>query len=230
MVMTDTVTHIWEDLLTEQDHAVIQQGGYKSRGATLWDSRSLGNKPALLIIDMQQMLVGRNVPILEAIEDHPTAMGAIAWQALEYIVLLVAAARKAKIPIFYTRVVPEGRTADDPVVQIIEPLAPEPDDRVIDKNFTSVFYGTPLLTHLIRGQVDTLIIVGNSTSGCIRSATVDARQLGFHPLIPVECVFDRVQVSHRIALLDMWMKYAAVMPVDQAHRYIAQVTDSNHGD
>jgi nicotinamidase-related amidase len=228
--MIDTVTHIWEDLLTEQDQAVIQQAGYKTRGATLWDSRSLGNKPALLIIDMQQMLIGRNAPILEAIEDYPTAMGAIAWQALEYIVPFVAVARKAKIPIFYTRVVPEGRTAGDPDVKIVEPLAPEPDDRVIDKNFTSVFYDTPLLTHLIREQVDTLVIVGNSTSGCIRAAAVDARQLGFHPLIPVECVFDRVQASHRIALLDMWMKYAAVMPVEEAHRYIAQVTDSNHGD
>ena len=228
--MTDTVMHIWEDLLTKQDQAVIEQAGYKTRGATLWDSRSLGNKPALLVIDMQQMLVGRNAPILEAIEDYPTAMGAIAWQALEYIVPFVALARKAKMPVFYTRVVPEGRAADDPAVQIVESLAPEPGERVIDKNFTSAFYDTPLLTHLIRRQVDTLIIVGNSTSGCIRAAAVDARQLGFHPLIPVECVFDRVQASHRIALLDMWMKYAAVMPVEEARSYIIQVTGSNRGN
>ena len=60
---------IWNDLLTEQDRAVIVQAGYAAQGASLWDSRRLGRYPALLIVDMQEMLIGQDLPILQAIAD-----------------------------------------------------------------------------------------------------------------------------------------------------------------
>lgn len=217
--------NLWDTLLTEQDKAVIKQAGYETDGATIWDSRSLGRNPALLIIDMQRLLIGRNVPILEAIGDYRAAMGDIAWKALSHITPFVQAARWAKVPVIYTRVIPKGRSADDPSVQIIEPLAPLASDLVVDKRYTSAFYGTDLLTYLIRRRIDTLIVVGNSTSGCVRGTVVDARQHGFHPLVPVECVFDRIEASHKIGLLDMWMKYAAVMPVAEALEYIGQTRE-----
>ena len=221
---------IWGDLLSEQDKAVITQAGYDSGGAVLWDSRTLGQNPALLIVDMQEMLIGRNIPILEAISDYKTAMGAVAWQALQHIVPLVETIRQSGISIFYTRVIPQGRRLDDPALQIIESLALLPGDVVIDKPKTSAFHDTDLLDQLERRQVDTLIVVGNSTSGCVRAAVVDAHQLGFHPLVPVECVFDRIEASHKIGLLDMWMKYAMVMPVSEVLEYIRNIARLEHGD
>ncbi len=208
--------HIWDDLLTEQDHSVIHEAGYAKLGASLWDSRALGNKPALLIIDMQQMAIGRDVPILKAIQGERTAMGEIAWRALDYIIPFVSEIRRIGLPIFYSRVIPRGRSKIDPEIQIIASLAPQSGDIIIDKPFTSVFFKTDLELQLKEQQVDTLILIGNSTSGCLRTAAVDARQRGFHPLVPIECAFDRIQASHKIALMDMWMKYAAVMTVDQA--------------
>jgi nicotinamidase-related amidase len=223
------VLHIWDDLLSEQDKAVITKAGYDSSGSVLWDSRSLGQRPALLIVDMQEMLVGRDVPILEAISDYKAAMGSIAWRALQHILPFLGKVRQSAIPVFYTRVIPVDRSPEDPAVQIIESLTPEPGDILIDKPRTSAFHGTDLEDRLRRIQVDTLIVVGNSTSGCIRAAVVDAYQLGFHPLVPVECVFDRVEASHRIGLLDMWMKYAQVMPVSKAVEYVEKVARTKNG-
>jgi nicotinamidase-related amidase len=221
---------IWNDLLTEQDRAVIVQAGYDTQGASLWDSRRLGRYPALLVVDMQEMLIGRNTPILQAITDYRTAMGAIAWQAMRHIAPFVETIRRTAIPIFYTRVIPQDRSADDPAVQIVAQLTPHSEDVVIDKPYTSAFFNTDLMAHLVRRQVDTLIVVGNSTSGCIRAAVVDARQLGLHPLVPVECVFDRIEASHKIGLLDMWMKYASVMSVAETLGYVSSLEGLAHGD
>lgn len=226
--MESPLQSIWNDLLTEQDKSVIVQAGYATQGASLWDSRRLGRHPALLIVDMQEMLVGRDVPILQAITDYRTSMGAIAWQAMRHILPFVESIRQATIPIFYTRIIPQDRLADDPAVQIVAQLTPQPEDVVIDKPYTSAFFNTDLMAHLTHRRIDTLIVVGNSTSGCVRAAVVDARQLGFHPLVPVECVFDRVEASHRISLLDMWMKYAVVMPVAETMAYVSNLAGLPH--
>lgn len=217
------IWNLWSDLLSAQDRAVINQAGYAQRGSALWDSRALGPRPAILVIDMQTMLVGPNLPILEAIRHHQTAMGSIAWQAVDDILDVVKTARALGFPVIYTRVVPQGFTTEDPGIPIIPELAPLPGELVIDKPHTSAFFGTDLVAHLVRHAVDTLLVVGNSTSGCVRATVVDARQLGFHVLVPVECVFDRVEVSHRIGLLDMWMKYAAVLPTAEAIAYLQEV-------
>ncbi len=225
--------NVWNDLLSEQDKAVIRAAGYDRQGAASWDSRSLGGRPALLVIDMQHFLVGPNRPILEAIDVYRTAMGRRAWQAIPAIQTLLTAARAAHVPVFYARVLPDGYDASDEAVQIVAAVAPREGEHVIDKAYSSAFYGTGLLTRLVRKGVDTLILAGNSTSGCIRATAVDARQHGFHPLVPVECVFDRIQASHRISLLDLWMKYAVVQPLEAVHAYLdglpAQGEEEDHG-
>ena len=105
----------------------------------------------------------------------------------------------------------------------MEPLAPKDDDLVIDKRYSSAFYGTTLLTHLVQKGVDTIIIVGNSTSGCVRATAVDAKQRGFNGVIPEECVFDRIEASHKVGLLDLWMKYATVMSKDEVLAYLCRL-------
>ena len=214
------MNYIWDDLLSEQDKTVITKAGYDQHGAASWDSRTLGKNPVLLVIDMQNHLVGKNVPILEAVEDERTAMGEIAWHAMDYIQEFVTSCRGMDVPIIYTRVIPQGRHADDDSLQIVAPLKPRNGDIVLDKNYSSAFYGTVLLNHLHRNHADTVIIIGNSTSGCVRASAVDARQMGFSVLVPQECTFDRIEASHKISLLDMWMKYANVVSTEEALDYV----------
>ncbi|SDK57752.1 isochorismatase family protein [Natronorubrum texcoconense] len=212
---------IWEDLLTEQDKRVIEKAGYDKEGASSWESRGAGSNPMVLVIDVQELIVGDNVPILEAVEEHRTAMGEIAWDAVDRIAAFLEFARGNDIPVSYTRVVPSSY--DDPNhddLQIVDPVAPEPDETVIDKSYASAFYGTDLLAQLNRNDVDTLVVVGNSTSGCVRATTVDAQQHGFDVVLPQECIFDRIEASHKIGLLDMWMKYAEVLETDEVEAYL----------
>ncbi|MFP8888380.1 isochorismatase family protein [Natrialbaceae archaeon A-CW2] len=221
--MTD---RIWEDLLSEQDKQVIQKAGYDSEGASSWESRGTGENPMVLVIDVQQLIVGENVPILEAVEEYRTAMGEIAWDAIEHIQSFLSFARERDIPVTYTRVVPTSY--DDPNhedLAIVDPVAPEPEDTVIDKSYASAFYGTDLLSRLVRDDVDTLVIVGNSTSGCVRATTVDAQQHGFDVVLPQECIFDRIEASHKIGLLDMWMKYAEVLETAEVETYLESMGD-----
>lgn len=217
---------IWEDLLTEQERILIEKGGYATRGCASWSSRGLGTRPVCLVIDMQEFIVGRNVPILQAIKDHPTAMGEIAWKAMEHIVPLVKLARELQVPIMYTRVVPQGCRSGDRAVQIVADLAPEPGDVVVEKNFASAFYGTALATHLVQRRIDTVIAVGNSTSGCLRATAIDAMQLGFKVVVPEECTFDRIAASHKASLLDLWMKYAEVISKEQVVAYLLQLNNT----
>ena len=215
---------LWNELLSDQDRQVITAAGYDAHGAASWDSRALGTRPALLVIDAQHLFVGADVPILEAINEHRTAMGHIAWRAIPHIAQLLAVARAQSVPVFFARVIPRGYAPTDAAVQIVAPLAPEAGEPVIDKSYSSVFFGTDLLARLLRAGVDTLILAGTATSGCIRATAVDACQLGLHPLIPVEAVFDRIEASHKIALLDLWMKYARLMPLEEVVAYLEETS------
>jgi len=213
--------HIWDDLLSEQDRAVISKAGYDEAGAASWESRGLGDSPAVLVIDMQRLTVGENEPILDAIEDYRTAMGKIAWNAIDHIAPFLEFSRDNSIPVMYTRVVPSSY--DDPDhedLEIVDAVGPESGETVIDKSYASAFYGTDLLSRLIRQDVDTLVIVGNSTSGCVRATSVDAQQHGFDVILPEECLFDRIEASHKIGLMDLWMKYAEVLETEAVREYI----------
>jgi len=150
----------------------------------------------------------------------------IAWAAVERVLPLLAEARRAGVPIIYTRVIPRGHGPNDAAVQIVPQLAPEGDDLVIDKNYASAFYGTALLNQIIRRGADTVIVVGNSTSGCVRASAIDAQQNGFSVVVPEECVFDRIQASHKASLLDLWMKYAQVMPTNQVRDYLSSLAEA----
>lgn len=222
--------YIWEDLLSDQDRQVIEAAGYATRGASTFASRHDGQHPALLIIDMQQLFVGDDVSILEAIQQAPSMIGAAGWRAAEHIARLADFCRRADIPVIYARMIPNNRAPDDPLLDIISPLQPEPNDFVIDKTTSSAFFNTRLAEYLNSLKRDSVILVGNSTSGCIRAAAVDAVQHGFGAYVPVEGVFDRIEASHKIALLDMWMKYATVLTVDELIERIAsgQQMESQH--
>ena len=95
---------------------------------------------------------------------------------------------------------------------------PQPGDVVITKQRASVFYGTPLMAHLTQLGIQTLIVCGESTSGCVRATAVDAYSNGFHVVLVEECCFDRSELSHKVNLFDMHHKYTDVMHVDEVDR------------
>jgi nicotinamidase-related amidase len=109
----------------------------------------------------------------------------------------------------------------------IDPRVPVMDeDHLITKKFPSAFYGTNLQSQLTGLGVDTTIIVGNSTSGCVRATACDAVSGGFKPIVPSDCVADRAPLSHQVNLFDMDSKYADVMPSSEVLEYLNGLASS----
>jgi nicotinamidase-related amidase len=96
---------------------------------------------------------------------------------------------------------------------IVDALTPLQGEPVLDKRGRSAFFGTGLHSALVEKGVDTCVIVGGSTSGCIRPTACDAEQHGFSVIIPEEAVFDRFAISHTVNLFDLQRAQADVMPV-----------------
>ena len=151
----------------------------------------------------------------------PNSCGRRAWEAIGPTKLLFAAARQAGLPVIYTTapaasaVTATNRRAglgsSDEDYGIFHEFAPEDGDIMIVKERASAFYGTPLIPELTRRGVSSLIVCGESTSGCVRASVVDAFSAGFHVTIAEECVFDRSLLSHKVNLFDLHHKYADVM-------------------
>lgn len=220
---------IWEPMLSETDREVIRRAGYGQ-------SRGLGEKPAVMVIDAQYNYCGDNQPILDQIDAWPSGAGENAWQACDRIVRVVQCARQRRIPVIYTRHTQRNlkfdgfaaKTRRDPSnylegskgVQIIEALSPAEGDIIVDKQYSSAFYGTPLQSYLIKLGVDTLVVTGGTTSGCVRAFCVDAVSRNFNVALLEDAVFDRISASHKIALLDLWMKYCDVIPAQAGLDYL----------
>ena len=111
---------------------------------------------------------------------------------------------------------------DPEAFEIKEEFKPQPGDVVIFKERASGFFGTPLVAHLTQLGCDSLIVCGESTSGCVRASCVDGYSLGYHVSIVEECVFDRSQLSHKVNLFDMHHKYTDVMKLDEVKEKIKQ--------
>ncbi|MDT8858924.1 isochorismatase family protein [Alkalihalobacillus sp. MEB130] len=229
------IEEIWKDVLLEDDEQVISKGGFgKPRG--------LGSRPALIVIDAQPNYVGDNKPILDQIEQFPTGVGEKAWTALEKTLPVIKLFREKELPVIFTRQIAKYTQFDNfagkkalrdrsiyeaghSYTEIVSAIENHLSDIIIDKSYASAFVGTPLVNYLIKLQVDTLIFCGGVTSGCVRSAVVDAASLNYKVGILHECVFDRMEISHRISLLDMWMKYSDLLSVDQVFDYITTGRD-----
>jgi maleamate amidohydrolase len=205
---------------TDEDRAIYQASGFGQ-------SVGFGQRPALLIIDVQRRTVGSRRPVLEAIEhDYPTACGDRAWQAIDALVPLLEHARAAGWPVIYPCVAPKDthsprmEAATNPRImeidavgyEFVDEIAPRAADPVIPKHGPSSFFGTPLLRHLIGNQVDTVLLAGCTTSGCVRATAVDAFSHNFRTIIVEDCVYDRAELSHQVGLFELNAKYADVLP------------------
>lgn len=164
-------------------------------------------------------------------------------QAIENTVPLLAEARKRGWVVAHTRIVfaddgadnnvfslkvPSmlGLKEDDPNSAIVPELAPAPGELVVRKTVPSAFFGTSLAAWLAQRGVQTLVVAGAVTSGCVRASVVDAMQFGFRPLVLSDCVGDRAIAPHDANLFDMEQKYATVMKRDEALAALAKVEQS----
>lgn len=228
---------VWEDVLTLSDKTVIEKGGYGNK-------RGLGKKPALVIIDIQHNYVGDKKPITEQLDKWPSGGGQGAWDAIERINPLREVAYRNDIPVIYTRNVQKKTINFDsfalkaqrdnskyidgrPETMIVQELEPKETDLVVDKSYASAFFGTPFISYLIKMGIDSLIIVGGSTSGCVRATAVDAVTHNFNVAVVEDCVYDRIELSHKAGLLDLWMKYCDVSSAEEIVNYFELVGREN---
>lgn len=181
-----------------------------------------GRSPAVLVVDVCLAYLDDSSPLRAPVED-----------AVEASARLVAAARQDSVPVLFTRVRFQRGGADGglfwrkiPALRVLEegsPLGAFPDDPapldgevVVTKQYASAFFGTSLASTLHAEGIDTLLICGLTTSGCIRASAVDALQHGFRPLVISDACGDRDPAPHEANLLDLSAKYADVLTVDEA--------------
>jgi nicotinamidase-related amidase len=227
----DFEDHCWRDIVSPEILEVYQ--AYRR-------DTYVGARPALLAIDLYALVYrGGAHPPHEITREFPSTCGVYAHEAIEPTKKLFAAARAAGLPIFYTtgsngpgkvratkrRV---GAEVGDDAFAIYEEFTPVDGDVVIYKERASGFYGTPLTAHLTQLGIDSLIVCGESTSGCVRASVVDGYSHGYHMTVVEECVFDRSELSHKINLFDLHHKYADVMGIEEvlAHFATASATRS----
>lgn len=222
--------HVWEDVIDDEIRAI---------GANYTGRLGLRDRPALLCIDNYNAVFGESAePLLQAMQRFPQTCGPAAWKAIDPTLSLLAAAHAARIPVIHT-------TRDDRASAqssrmgatkrhntgsnsawgdaFFTPLAPEPGELVIYKPRASAFFGTALASHLTQLGINTLLVCGNSTSGCVRASVNEAYMLGLRVGIVEECVFDRNHLSHKVNLYDMNAKYGDVMFVDETLAYLASL-------
>ena len=182
-----------------------------------------GTRPALLIVDVVAAYLTEGSPLFMA-----SAAAALASNAR-----LARAARAASVPVVFTNVSykPDGSDGGvfyrkapvlkafvegSPLGAFPPGLPPEPGDKVFTKQYPSAFFGTGLAEALHAEGVDTVIVTGYSTSGCVRASALDAMQYGFVPLVVREACADRHEGPHEANLFDLQAKYAEVISEAEA--------------
>ena len=224
----------WEELFSEQ---MTGYGEMVSRRP-----QSLGARPALVVVDVvRSFLSARGKTMEEAVAEFPTSCGPVAWQAVPHISAVIEAARRAGAPVIYTTAAPgsaepyggtvKGELArmnnpmDWPRAQEIpDEIAPKPGELVIAKAKASAFFCTALLAYLHRQRVDSVIVTGCTTGGCVRATVVDSFSWGYPTFVVEEACFDRARLSHGVNLFEMNAKYADVVSVDAMVGLLNQAT------
>jgi nicotinamidase-related amidase len=190
-------------------------------------SVGLGDRPALLVVDL-----------INAFTDPETDLGSDVTDVLEQTARLLAAFREHDLPRYFTTVAFEESYGDagrfiekvpalrelklgTEAVEVDDRVAPEGDERVVLKKYASAFFGTDLQTELTTNGVDTLVITGVTTSGCVRATAVDSLQHGYRTVVPADAVGDRAEGPHRANLFDIDAKYGDVVATDAVLEHLS---------
>ncbi len=201
--------------MTEGLAANYARGGFDGHLA-------FGRSPALVIVDVCKAYLEPSSPLYAGVED-----------ALASNIRLASAARAAGVPVIFTRVVyaADGRDGGlffkkvrvlasfiegNPLGDFADGLRPAPSELVVTKQYASAFFGTSLASTLKAMSVDTVMLTGFSTSGCVRASALDALQHGFIPFVIREACGDRAPGPHEANLFDLQAKYAEVVSEAEA--------------
>jgi maleamate amidohydrolase len=188
-----------------------------------------GRRPAVLVVDFSC-----------GFTDPDCALGSDLTEPVEATRSLLDRARAKGLPVIFTTIGYDESGKDGGLwlqkvptlgdlqvggrwVEIDSRLHARPDEPVVLKKAASAFFGTNLASILITQGVDTVILCGATTSGCVRATAVDLLQYGFPTLVPRECVGDRAQAPHEANLFDIQAKYADVVSLEAALDYVESV-------
>jgi maleamate amidohydrolase len=218
----------WADVVPAAERRLHRQAGYGCRAVP-------GRHPALLVVDVTYEFTGEpgsDVP--ELLDRFPNACGAVAYDRLPRIRRLADHFRTAGLPVIYTTMTPARATwshknervaelaqAPEWWAEVHRDIAPEPSDWAVVKASASPFHGTDLATRLAQHEIDTVVVTGCTTSGCVRATVVDAFALGLSVLVPHDAVFDRSPTPHAVTLFDIDMRYANVVDAEEVVSYLA---------
>jgi maleamate amidohydrolase len=197
--------------------------------AGLGESVTMGSRPAVLVVDFSC-----------GFTDPESTLGSDLTQQVEATKRLLDAARAKGLPVVFTTIGYEASLKDGGLwlqkapslgelqvggrwVEIDPRLEPREDETIVLKKGASGFFGTNLASILISQGVDSVILCGATTSGCIRATAIDLLQYGYPTLVPRECVGDRAQAPHEANLFDINAKYADVVSVEEALAYVESV-------
>lgn len=212
-----------DDKQQQDDEAFFKERGFGMR-------IGYGERPALIVIDM-----------LKAFTNPDMMLGANLDNEIEAIKPMVDIAHERGFPVIYSTVIYEDADLKDAGIwamkqkgvvtlkkdtdgiEIDERLDFGDKDSLLVKKYASCFFGTDLVSRLMAHNIDTLIITGCTTSGCVRATAVDACQTGFRPMVVREAVGDRSVAAHEQSLFDLDAKYADVVPLDDALQYLTTV-------
>jgi maleamate amidohydrolase len=197
--------------------------------ARLGGSLEPGKSPAVLVVDFSR-----------GFTDPACSLGADLTPEVAATRRLLDAARERSLPVIFTTIGFEANLKDGSLwlkkapalaelqvggkwVEIDERLGRRRDETVILKKGASAFFGTNLPSILVSQGVDTVLLCGATTSGCIRATAVDLLQYGYPTLVPQECVGDRARAPHEANLVDIQAKYADVVPLESVLRYVTEL-------
>lgn len=196
-----------------------------------------GQRAALVVVDVTRGCVGHGDG--RDRERYPNWCGEDGPEYVGRIASLLQAARTHEVPVIYTtgsfsgldggyrqlsRKHPRAATQPADTYTIVPEIAPAPGEPVLAKQAPSVFFGTPLPAILMGLGVDTIVVVGCSTSGCVRSTVVDGFSFGLSVLVPEDAVFDRSSVGQEVTLFEVRQKYANVRTTAQVIDYFAELS------
>lgn len=212
----------WMKLIPETERRTYTRAGFHT------DMR-IGPNPALIVVDVTYGFCGAEGSSLdEAIKEFPTACGPASWEALPRIARLIGLFRMKKLPIVFTlsdlgSTPFTGKATKSKRSGPVAPgfndfpaaILPRAEEWVLAKTKASGFFQTPLTSYLTKQKVDTVVVCGVSTSGCVRATSVDAHSHGYTTFVVDDCCFDRSYFAHCANLFDLDAKYASVVSVDE---------------
>ena len=222
------MTESWKSVVPERDRLILERADFGGR-------QPWGRRPALLIVDVVRSFTGsKPQDVLQAIGEYNTSCGTSAWDTLPRMREVLDAARAAGIPVVYTKGDAEYKVQcggsvknEDPArtrrvhsTPIADEIAPRDGEFVISKTKASAFFKTPLPVYLVRHGIDSLIVMGTATSGCVRASVVDGFSHGYPTFVVSDGCFDRSQFFHDVTLYDLSTKYATIVTVAETTGYL----------